>query len=194
MARKMLVSLLFLVALVTLAVGCSGAKPASTEGKGSSASKREIKAKADGPLVDVKSLLTKAEVEAVLGEPVKDPELKETGNPLGQRIVTFTAVADSSLQMVTVSMVQTEGIDPQLKSNGRDAAKQFKIVKVAFDSIQPVTGVGDEAYWHKQTGFHVLKNNVDLTIDVNLKDKEAERQGEQDLAIKALSRENGDVV
>jgi len=51
-------------------------------------------------------LLTKAEVEALVGEPVKDSETKETKNPLGQKMCLYTTV--SSSRLIQVSSIFSE--------------------------------------------------------------------------------------
>jgi hypothetical protein len=139
-----------------------------------------------------KELITKAEVESILGEPAGEAEFKDTKNPLGQRIIFWPTANEMKLSYVQVSLITTDGLASQLKESGHDAKKQFEVEKAVLKNVEKVEGIGDDAYWDPSSplisGLHVLKGDNSLTVMINSKDKDTKLEAEKDLALKILER------
>ncbi|MEW6364311.1 MAG: hypothetical protein AB1714_06685 [Acidobacteriota bacterium] len=145
-----------------------------------------------GALVDPAVLLTKADAEAVLGTPVKDPEA--TANPMGQKIVHYSPAAQGTkVRYVQISVNQTAAMPERMRKNGMSAPKLFEDSARLLSGVQMLTGFGDKAFWGGSglkagAGLHVLKGDVYFSVDVALGSEQADRQAAEKLAKLALSR------
>jgi len=153
-------------------------------------------AAAPGPaataLVDPAVLLTKADAEAVLGTPVKDPEV--ITNPMGQKILNYKPVAEGTqVRYVQISVNQTAAMSERMIKNGMSAPKLYDDSVKLLGGVEQVSGFGDKAFWGGSglkagAGLHVLKGQVYFSIDVALGDEQADRQAAEKLAKQALGR------
>ncbi|HEY3374791.1 MAG TPA: hypothetical protein VGK02_06990 [Candidatus Aquicultor sp.] len=92
-----------------------------------------------------------------------------------------------SVEFAQLSVVQTAGMDAQLKATGYTAAKLFNDSKAQAKTTQDIPGIGDSAYWfgnleQEPAGVHVLKGDVELNVSATLKDKQATLEAEKKLA------------
>ena len=136
----------------------------------------------EGPLdYDACALVTKADAEAALGEPV---ELGKgaTTTPMGAKACGYVATALTSRGMVTVYV-------GNLTLAGNDVWEpQKKLWQGQGKGIQPVAGLGREAYL-APNGLHILMPKATLHIEVmGLKSDDATINAEKALAQKAVSR------
>jgi len=172
-----------MVLLFLLAAGCGGGEKAG-ESKGDVSPKKA----ASGEVTDVRNLLTKAEAEELMGEPVKEPDYKaEASNPMGQQLLFFSAEADTALRFIQISVVQNEGMSASLKSSGYNVTKLYQETKKMFKDNQPVTGIGDEAFWGTN-GLHILYGNYYVNIGTGNSDKEENLELAKKVAAKVLPR------
>ena len=82
---------LLMFCVLLLAAGCGGSGKAGAPQGDAGGAKETARG-----LVDPCALLTKAEVEAALGEQVKEPEFKDSKNPLGQKaVLLFACIRES---------------------------------------------------------------------------------------------------
>jgi len=145
-----------------------------------------------GTLVDPAALLTRADAEAVLGTPVKDPEV--TTNPMGQKILHYSPVAQGTrVRYVQISVNQTAAMPNRMTRNGMSGPKLFEDSAKLLGTVQRLSGFGDKAFWGGSglkagAGLHVLKGDVYFSIDVALGNEQADRQAAEGLAKQALSR------
>jgi hypothetical protein len=143
-------------------------------------------------LVDPAVLLTKADAEAILGTPVKDPEV--TTNPMGQKILHYSPAAQATkVRYVQISVNQTAAMPERMTKNGMSAPKLFADSAKLLGEVQVLSGFGDKAFWGGSglkagAGLHVLKKDVYFSIDVALGSEQADRQAAEKLAKQALSR------
>ena len=141
-------------------------------------------------LVDPGTLLTRADAEAALGEQVKEPDLKDTKNPLGQKICFYAPVSDQSGKFIQISVVQNEGMGKSLREQGYNVAQLYNETQKNLTGAKPVPGIGDEAFWGTN-GLHILKGNVYLTISVGNTSRPENLEMAKRLAEKAVSRLGG---
>lgn len=154
--RLILLSLM-LVFLLSASSGCG-----NTDSKDPSA-KSTQKDLVTKETINPCSLLTKAEAELALGEQVKEQELSDSRNVLGQKICIYSAA--SSMRFIQLSIVQTSGMDKVMKEQGYTSAMLYKDTESMMTSPQPISGIGDQAFWGTP-GLHVLKGETYLTISV----------------------------
>jgi hypothetical protein len=172
----------FLLCLLLVIAGCgSSGKDGVPQGDSGAA-----KATAKGQ-IDPVTLLTKAEAEAFLGEPVKEPERKDTNNPLGQRICFYSPVSEQELKFIQLSVVQNEGMAKTLQDSKYDVKQLYTETKKNFTDISAVPGIGDEAFWGTN-GLHILKGNVYLNISVGNSSKLENLELAKRVAEKAVPR------
>ncbi|HZR28322.1 MAG TPA: hypothetical protein VFA71_06040 [Terriglobales bacterium] len=169
---------LILTAIMLALAACN-----SSKGSGDSNQFKTEQASAkEGPLdYDACALVTKADAEAALGEPV---ELGKgaTTTPMGAKACGYVATALSSRGMVTIYV-------GNLTLAGNDLWEpQKKLWQGQGKGIQPVDGLGKEAYL-APNGLHILMPKATLHIEVmGLKDEAATINAEKTLAQKAVSR------
>ncbi|MHB1042081.1 MAG: hypothetical protein ACYC0Q_04505 [Eubacteriales bacterium] len=173
---------LLIFCVLLFAAGCGGSGKGvvpqdKTEGKKDSAK----------VLISPCALLTKVEAEAALGEQVKEPESRDTKNPLGQKICLYSPVSDKSENFIQLSLVQNEGMTNTLREQGYNVEQLYKETKENLAEVKPVSGIGDEAFWGTN-GLHILKGNVYLNISVGNTSKPENLELAKDLARKAVDR------
>lgn len=174
---------LIIFCVLLLAAGCGGGADKAAAPAGSAGGAKET-AKA---LIDPGSLLTKAEAEAALGGKVKEPELKDTKNPLGQKICFYEPVSEKIDHFIQISVVQNEGIAEKARQNGTSVTQLYQETKKNLTDAKPVSGIGDEAFWGTG-GLHILKGNVYLVISVGNTSKPESLELAKGVAGKVVSR------
>jgi hypothetical protein len=177
---------LALLMLCLLVAGCGGpGKEGTPQGDNGAAKDTEI---ARG-LVDPLTLLTKAEAEAILGEPLREPQLKDTKNPLGQKNAWYEPVPDATGRFIQISVIQNEGMTEKVRQGGRSAPEVYQETKKLLADVKPAPGIGDDAFFGTP-GLHILKGNVYLNIIVSTGkiDKTQDQELEKRVAEKAISR------
>ena len=168
--------------VLLFAAGCGGSGKADAPQVDAGGAKKMIKG-----LVDPGVLLTKAEVEAALGEQVKEPELRDSKNPLGQMLCFYSPVSEKSEKFIQLSVVQNEGMAKNLREQGYNVEQLYKETKKNFTDAKPVPGIGDDAFWGTN-GLHILKGNVYLNISVGNTSKPENLELAKRLAEKVVSR------
>ncbi|MBP7866367.1 MAG: hypothetical protein KA419_10490 [Acidobacteria bacterium] len=193
MARTMTGICLVVLGMLMCFEGCGGGNKVSESGGAVTAT--------DGPrgtgpeslaLVDPAVLVTKADAEAALGASVKDPEV--VTNPMGQKILTYTAVTEGrQAGQVQVSVNQTVAMPEKMRRNGQSAPKLFDDSASLLGEVKPVPNLGEKAFWggtglRAGAGLHVLKGEVYFTVGVSLGSEEADFTASEKLARQALER------
>ncbi len=139
-------------------------------------------------LIDPCTLLTKSEAEAALSEPVKEPELKDTNNPLGGKICIYEPISENSDKFIQIGLVQNEGMTKNLRDSGYNVKQLYEETKKNLvQDGKPVSGIGDDAFWGTP-GLHILKGNVYLNIGVGNTSKPENLELAKSLAEKVISR------
>lgn len=182
MRTKQILALL-LFCMILLAAGCGGSSKTASQGD-SGAAKDTGTVKG---LVDPLTLLTKAEAETFLGEPVKEPDNKDTKNPLGQRICFYEPVSDKVLTFIQISLVQNEGMAKTLKDQKYDVKQLYTETKKGLSDVKDVAGIGDEAFWGTN-GLHILKGNFYINIGVGNTSKAENLELAKKVAEKVMPR------
>ncbi len=159
MFRTSTLPLLLCSTLVALSAACSSGSTAPANrsatqaaAAGGSQATNAGDAKLTNGNVDPCAVLTKADVEAVMGEPSGEPNLARPGPPLGQVICTYGAAAQTVVKGVQLSVVRTQSMTDQMRKQGYSARRLYEDGKLAFPTRQPVAGVGDDAY---QSGHQI---------------------------------------
>jgi hypothetical protein len=175
-----------ILSLFLLLVGCSDSGQKNTPPGNSGAAQDTATSKG---LIDPAALLTKAEAEALLGEPVKEPknETRDTNNPLGQKICFYDPVSDKETRFIQLSLVQNEGLAKTLTAQKYDVKQLYTETKKMLGEVTDVPGIGDEAFWGTN-GLHILKGNVYLNISVGNSSKPENLELAKQVAAKALPR------
>ena len=130
---------------------------------------------------DACALVTKTEAEAILGEPV-DPAKGEATPVLGNKACGYVATSQSSMKMVNIYLGRLSmGAQPDMW-NGTKKMWQDK-------KLQPVAGLGKDAFIGPDGALHVLTSKCILVISVNgFKGETEKADAEKAFAQKALSR------
>lgn len=179
----------FLALCGVLASGCGGGgsrpEPAARAGASPAA---EPAATAPFTPVDACSLLTKAEVETLVGKPVREPRKEVVAN-----LVTCSfgdpaspMVGDRPLSKLLSLDVFTGQEGAYYAGAAAQAKDGYEQTRKNADSPEPVSGLGETAYWNKGfNALHALKGRYWLSVEV-------ERQAGVEVArramVKALER------
>jgi hypothetical protein len=124
-----------------------------------------------GNPIDPCSLLTTDEVGSALQVPVGGPTPGPQGslpNPLGQRTCTWST-SESPPRSVALSVVTTQSASVGGASGGDYTARQlFDDTKPLTEGLEPITGLGDDAFFGAVAGMQVsvLKGDVYLSVTV----------------------------
>lgn len=113
--------------------------------------------------LDPCGLLTTQEMEALVGEPVSEPEQRDAKNPLGQRMCLYSTV--SSSRLIQISVIRTADMAQGIRDHGQNAVKVYTTTKEMLNPAEDVPGVGDDACWGTG-GLHILKGEVYLLVAV----------------------------
>jgi hypothetical protein len=105
--------------------------------------------------VDPLKLVTRDEAVQALGEPVQPGELKDTGNPLGQKLVDFKATGSDHMLQLSV-VVGTPDHDPGALFDGMRHGNPNT-------SYRDLAGLGDKAFSFP-AGITVLKGDVVFSL------------------------------
>jgi hypothetical protein len=139
------------------------------------------------------ALLTNAEIEPVLGEPVKErkPGTQATGGLLTSQCFFGTSSARSvSLTVTRANAAGRSTLAP--REYWRRQFHPHESEKERDTQARPIAGVGDEAYWtgNRFAGaLYVLRGNAFLRISVGgIPDEQARIAAAKALALAALKR------
>jgi hypothetical protein len=139
------------------------------------------------------TLLTSAEIEAVLGEPVKErkPGTQATGGLLTSQCFFGTSTARSV--SLTVTRANAAGRSTQTpRAYWRQQFQSPEHEKERDTQARPIAGVGEEAYWtgNRFAGaLYVLRGDTFLRISVGgIRDEQARIAAAKALALAALKR------
>ena len=124
---------------------------------------------------DACTLLTRAEAEAALGQPVGDP-LRGDVPPV------------FSCSYVTASRLNNVQMTVTLYADAREAHDAY-VMTLEINNYPEITGLGDRAYRSPISDVSVLKGRYQLSVDVSLSiDKDAQVDKAKALAAQALAR------
>ena len=131
---------------------------------------------ARGGTLDVCSLLTAVEVQGATKRPVRPPAKSAVANLM---TCTFDDPEDPTTQVVNLNVL--------VAANAADAKKALAIAKSNAADVQPVAGLGEEAYWDKYLRtLRVVRGRYQL--DLVLDSEGGGLDAAKALAAKALSR------
>ena len=167
---------LLLLCLVFAITGCSksdtvqaatGPTPPGTPESGQKSTSR----------IDVCSLLTSSEIEAIQGGPLKDT--KPSGNPQGglnvsQCYFLLPTAADSIVVTVTQKADGSNSRDPkqswdEIFHGDKDKDEASKEKEGKSEPPEKIEGLGDEAFWAPRRfggALYALKGNVYISVSV----------------------------
>jgi len=154
------------LAVAVLTAGCGGddgggdgdgdaTKPAATQ-QATQAATQPAQPTSAAESVDVCALVTKADVEAAIGAPVLDGKPDQAAN-LYTCSFAEPEFANISAAGVAVFVELREG----------EAKEVYDLAKSNAAEVQPVDGIGDEAYWDSILNtMQVLSGKYEISIDV----------------------------
>ena len=146
-----------------------------------------------GNPIDPCSLLTTDEIGSALQVPVGAPQAGPSSNlpnPLGQRTCTWST-SESPPRSVAISVVTTESASLGGASGGDyTAQKLFEDTKPLAEGLEPIEGLGDEAFFGAVAGMQVsvLKDDVYLAVTVPFGTTDADAAAVRALAPLAVGR------
>ncbi len=146
-----------------------------------------------GNTVDPCSLLTTDEIGSALQVPVGGPVAGPQGNlpnPLGQRTCTWST-NESPPRSVSVSVVTTQSASLGGASGGDYTARQlFEDTKPLAEGVEPLPGLGDDAFFGAVAGMQVsvLKGDTYMSVTVPFGISEGDAAAVRALAPIAVSR------
>jgi len=164
----------FLVTTGMFSTGCATKKdqPGNTSTNMTEKSDQLPAASPEAGLTDITTLLTKEEAEGIMKMPMKEPELQDTKNNLGQKLYIFKPlVSKVPVKMLTLSLVQDEGIDIKVKAAGQTAKVIYDNTKSLIiennkklnGKITPMPGLGEDAFLSGKM-LYIIQGNTFLTI------------------------------
>ena len=212
MTHRPTISLLLSALLLSPALLPAGQAVSGPAPKTARAAKSAAPAQKPDKKTDVCALLTRAEIQAVLGEPVT--ETKPSGQPSGgfvmlQCFYSTTALAKSvSLALAAPDPAQPSAVTPrefwrkqfhppepveeEKPAAGKAPKKAEPEREKELREPRPIEGLGEEAYWVGNSisgALYVLKGNSFLRISVGgAREESARMEKSKALAQAALKR------
>ena len=173
-----------LLTVVLFAISCGGAssaqpttKPQATDQPSAS---REKTSAATVTKIDACTLITKAEAEAILGEPAKDAE--KTDNSIAGNLVSECKYASANPASIKAVAIRTSQWPTTLATK-----YEFEQPKLSGAEGIDVPGIGDAAIYRSNVKtLFVLKGNVYMMV--MLFEIDSATDSTKTLALKALSR------
>jgi predicted small lipoprotein YifL len=181
MARKYVFFSMVYLMMMALA-GCGDSTPTGPE---KNAPAGNAGKQTQPSLMDPCTIITKADADAALGEPVKIEQAGTSVNPLNQKKCVY--LSTRSDRFIMISILQTVGLRESLRANGESAASIYKRIKENLDPVTPIEGIGDDACWGTP-GLHILKGDTYLVIGVGSTDNSENLELAKHLAKTGLSR------
>ena len=174
----------FVAVCVLLLPGCGGGGSRPPAARASASPAAAAAPTAPFTPLDACSLLTKADVEALVGKPVREPRKEVVGN-----LVTCSFGDPASPMVGDRPLSKLLSIDAFTGMEGAYYAGAVAQAKDAYeqtrknaDSAEAVSGLGDSAYWNKPfSTLHALKGRYWLSVEV-------EREAGLDVARKAMAK------
>ena len=143
---KKTIFVLAAVLMAALAAGCSGSEP--------EAEKQKVN------IIDPCELISKTEVEQLIGEPMKDPQ-KRDNRVVGQKLCIYESAKDDSFRFFQISLTQQAFMPPK----GQSPKSIYESLKANFPDAARVEGIGDDAFI-APPGLHIIKGGCYITIGV----------------------------
>ncbi len=146
-----------------------------------------------GNPIDPCSLLTTDEIGGAMQTPVHDPVAgPQHGlpNPLGQRTCTWST-SESPPRSLSVSVVTTQGAKLGGASGGDYTARAlFDDTKPLAEGVEPIPGLGDDAFFGAVAGVQVsvVRGDVFLSVTVPFGLTDADAAAVRALAPTAVGR------
>lgn len=131
------------------------------------------------------ALVTKSEVESILGEPVGEAERV----PQAGRVITcqYKVTSESRIKAVQITLIQT----PLTEESARSIDKVFndykEEAKQSNIQVQQISGIGEDALWNGEALLFVKKGKY-VQVKLTSLDKPLSLEIAKALAIKSLSR------
>ncbi len=153
-------------AIVAMAAGCSSKAPAASPqpaGSGTAASSPAASASSPATALDSCSVITSAEASAALGQPVKPPRRGKATVEGGVACVFYGPDAPASVSP-DVPIADTVRV---VLVTGPNARKWFDDYRRKVKA-QPVSGLGDQAYYDGYASISVLKGDSYVRIAVGV--------------------------
>ncbi len=140
--------------------------------------------------LDLSTIITKSDAEAILGDRVNDPKVSKKQDADGY---------DSSFQYYTEKMDKSLMFDvSQFTPEKMTAKERFSVLGSAESKLEPVKGIGEEAGFIERgsgsdithtTMLYVLKGNAIVTVAMGeVTDPNAALEQEKTIANKILAR------
>jgi hypothetical protein len=138
--------------------------------------------------VDPCSLISRAEVEKILGREVGAPVSEELNDAVGQKRCIFGEPDQPDQALVVVEIVFEKGMETELLQAGYNVGEIYSSRKLPEQQIQELPEIEDEAFWGGDggevwNGLHVRSADVYLRVSTYLGDEDAAFDAAQQLAV-----------
>jgi hypothetical protein len=150
-----------MLVFITLLIGCNDQKQTTDQGNVNA----EEAGLAVAELSDPAQLLSKAEAEVLLDEPIKEPEVEDTENAMGQILYHYDPVSEDSRSFIQISLVKNQLMSDNLKEQDYDVTKLYTETKTMLGDVQEIEGIGENAFWGTN-GLYLVKGDYYLNIAV----------------------------
>ena len=156
-SRRTYIYILCLTLLSSLLLsGCGGNSAPPAKAPASSPAVSSTAAK----IIEPCDLVSKTEAQQYLGQPLKDPEKKET-SAVGLKLCVYNTVQEGSGKLLQIGLTQQSF----MPNNGQTPRKLYDALKGNFTNALKVDGIGNDAFI-APPGLHVLTGNYYLTVAV----------------------------
>ena len=146
----------FILLSSLLLSGCGGSSTAPAKAPTSSPAVSASVSKTIEPC----ELVSKADAQQYLGQPLKDPEKKETA-AVGLKLCVYNTVQEGSGKLLQIGITQQSF----MPNNGQTPQKLYAALKGNFPNALKVDGIGNDAFI-APPGLHILAGNYYLTVAV----------------------------
>lgn len=151
--------LIVVLSIALLLAGCGGA-PAPAANTPAKTATAPSTPPAAVKLIEPCDLISKAEAQQYIGQPMKDAEKKETP-AVGLKLCVYSTVSEGSGKYLQIGITQ----QAFMPNNGQTPKAIYDTLKGNFPNALKVSGIGDDAFI-TPPGLNLLKGNYYLTVAV----------------------------
>jgi hypothetical protein len=141
--------------------------------------------------VDPCSLVSKDQIEEIMGRDLSEPISEDLSNPYGELLCVFTAPDNPDERLLAIDMIFQSGMASVFTQNDYDVAEVYRGRRIEDRGVEDVDGIEDEAFWGGAgteiwNGLHVRSADVYMRVLIYAEEDKQALGVARDVAVMVL--------